>query len=244
MTPRSLLTSLASGLALALGVSFAQASQTIDLVEGEPVTIQISTTQMTRLVMEGGRLRGLDVPRGELSAKADPEAGDITLSPNVLRPIQGFVISATTGKKYPIVMRPANIGIGTVVLREAQAPKSVEAPELHAVPISKAATSYDAQIGQLMVTMAKGVPQRGFQIQSQDADVPFLPGARVTLTRVYASRTLHGTVYRLRNTATSQIFLSEHQFYGPRVMAVGMDRAELAPGEETYIYVIRGVDHG
>lgn len=225
----------------------AHAAQNVELIDGEVAHIQISRTEMTRLVMEGGQLRGLDVPKGDLSAKADSDAGDITLSPNVMRPIQGFVISATTGKKYAVIMRPTDIGIETVVLHERSARRPAmggSGEDLQTVHVSSKASSYDAQISQIMITMANGTAQRGYQIQAQDADVPFLPGTRVTLTRIYASRTVNGAVYVVRNTGKDRIFLTEPQFYGPGVMAVGMDRAELGPGEETRVYVIRGADHG
>jgi len=238
MMPRKLHLSLA----LLFCASFAQAAQNVDLVENETVAIRISKTALTRLVMEGGQLRGLDVPKGDLATQTDSEAGDILLTPNVIRPIEGFVISATTGKKYPIVMRPADIGVETVVLREgaARGGQGRAADALQSVTVVSKAPSYDAQISQLMVTMANNAALRGYQLQSQDADIPFLPGTRVTLLRTYASRTIQGAVYRLRNTGTDRLFLSETQFYRHGVMAVGLDRAELAPGEETHLYVIGG----
>ncbi len=233
-------------LALLLCVSFVQAAQYVDLVENETAAIRISKTALTRLVMEGGQLRGLDVPKGDLATQTDSEAGDILLTPNVIRPIEGFVISATTGKKYPIVMRPADIGIETVVLREgfARAGQGNPADSLHSVTVVSKAPSYDAQISQLMVTMANNAALRGYQMQPQDAEVPFLPGTRVMLLRIYASRTIQGAIYRLRNTGTDRLFFSEAQFYRPGVMAVGLDRGELAPGEETHIYVVGGASHG
>ncbi|AJG22226.1 TraK domain-containing protein [Cupriavidus basilensis] len=242
MRPRTLLLSLV----LQICASFAQAAQNVDLVENETATIRISKTALTRLVMEGGQLRGLDVPRGDLATQTDSEAGDILLTPNVIRPIEGFVISATTGKKYPIVMRPADIGVETVVLREgaARMGQGNPADALQSVTVVSKAPSYDAQLSQLMVTMANNAQLRGYQRQPQDAEVPFLPGTRLTLVRTYASRTIQGAVYRLSNTGTDRLFLSETQFYRPGVMAVGLERAELGPGEETHLYVIGGASRG
>src|SRR5574338_446374 len=95
--------------ALALVSVHASALQTVEPVEGHNAFVKISAKEVTRLVIDGGKISSLIATDGELSVEKDAERGQLFLRPVVLNKPINVRLLAASGATYNLVMQAVDI---------------------------------------------------------------------------------------------------------------------------------------
>lgn len=245
LLPRAARLLTAVFFAFASAASFGQ--EVVDGSDGRPRTVVISANQFSRIAVDGGRIVSFVVSPDDLEFKEEPALGQVFVSPR--RPgqksISAFVVT-DSNTTHALVLEPRDVPLQTILIREQRRPKS---PEPDPRPVSRQsverASSYDAALKRLVLSMARGERPAEFVVQDAGNQVvPLWREVRFVLVSVYRGRSLTGEFYRLTNVSNGPIRLAEQELFKEGVSAVSIELHELAPGQTTDVFVIRGGGNG
>lgn len=221
-------------LLLALSASPpAWALQVVDARDGETVLAKVSRKEVTRIVIERGRIRKVTGSAGEFVLEKDEDKGQIFIrpvSPDSTRPINIFVTSerSTIG----LLLQPVDTPSDTIVIREARespaGPARIERSGRHVRTMKN-----------LLLAMAEDALPDDMEVREPGREMALWPGTRLTLQRLWLGAGVVGEKYQLVNAGPTPLDLAERQLFKSGVMAVSVEQASLRPGEATQLFVIR-----
>ena len=219
-------------LTLLLG-SPATALQIVDAQDGQTVLGKISRKEITRIAFERGRIRKITGSAGELYLEKDDDKGQIFVRPTDVqstKPINLFL--ASDRGTVALLLQPTDTPSDSIVIREPRersaAPTRMEASGRHVRTLKN-----------LLLALATDALPEDMQAQEPGRDVTLWLGTRLTLQRVLLGSGVAGEKYQLTNTGDTTLELQESALYKSGVMAVGLERTSLRPGEATNVFVIR-----
>lgn len=221
--------------------------EVIDASDGKPRSVVISANQFSRIAVEGGRIVSFVVSPEDLEYKEEPALGQVFVAPR--RPgqkaISAFVVT-DSGATHALVLEPRDVPLQTIIIREQ---RRVKAAETDTRPVSRQsverASSYDAALKRLVLAMARGERPPEFTVQDGGNQlIPLWREVRFVLVSVYRGRSLTGEFYRLTNVSNAPIRLAEQELFKEGVSAVSIELHELAPGQTTDVFVIKGGGNG
>jgi len=219
----------------------------IDASDGRPRSVVISANQFSRIAVEGGRIVSFVVSPEDLEYKEEPALGQVFVAPR--RPgqksISAFVVT-DTNTTHALVLEPRDVPLQTIIIREQRRAKAAEADTR---PVSRQtverASSYDTALKRLVLAMARGERPPEFTVQDAGNQlVPLWREVRFVLVSIYRGRSLTGEFYRLTNVSNAPIRLAEQELFKEGVSAVSIELHELAPGQTTDVFVIKGGGNG
>lgn len=215
-----------------VGLAPAWALQNVDVSDGRSHLVNISAKEMTRIAVDGGKIRRLDYVDGELEVKKDDAEGDYYLLPLVQKPINIFVKSGS-GQTHALILQPKEIPLETIILKE---PASRDARRSGSV---ERAGSLELAVKRLVLAMARGDKPNEFDIFKVNNEVGLWNEARFVLTERYVGRTLIGERYQLTNTSNTVMRIAEQELYKQGVVAVSIEAMVLNPGETTEVFIAK-----
>jgi len=232
-------------LALSSLLPLAAVSQeVVDASDGRPRTVVISAKELSRIAVEGGRIVSFIVDPQDLDYKEEPALGQVFVVPKRLKPISAFIVT-DSNTTHALLLEPRDVPIQTVLIREQRRNK---APDNDARPVSRQsverASSYDAALKRLVLSMARNERPAEFTVQDVNTLVPLWREVRFVLTSVYRGRSLTGEFYKLTNISNAPIRIAEQELFKEGVSAVSVELHDLAPGQTTDVFVIRGGGNG
>lgn len=230
--------SLSLGLAFLLAAP-AWALQTIESGDGRSHVVKISLKELTRITVEGAKIRRIDFPDDDLVVEKDVEAGFILVRPNVPKPINAF-ITTSTGATHALVMQPTDMPLETIVIRE---PSRKDDPKRTTTRIERAG-SLELSVKRLVYAMARGDKPSEFDVATVNRQVGLWNEATFVLLERYTGRSLIGERYRLTNVSKAVMRLSEQELYKQGVVAVSVEQHVLNPGESTDVFITRVANDG
>ncbi|HEX8604149.1 MAG TPA: type-F conjugative transfer system secretin TraK [Pseudoduganella sp.] len=176
-------------------------------------------------------------PGAEASITCDMSKGEVYLRPlgQGKKPINLFV--STDRATYTLVMRKADVPSDTIVLFDTSMPKSTRSGD---GARSRPASHVKGIKSMLKAMLTERTPN---DVLAEDVNVPLQlwREASFALTRSYRGRGFLGERYRLTNTSTALMTLTEQEFdrEDAGVIAVAIENFNLRPGDSTAVYVIR-----
>lgn len=216
----------------------AWALQTVDPIEGHNSFVKISTKEITRLFIEGGKIRSLIATDGELAVEKDEERGQVFVRPIVLdKPINVRVIAAS-GATYSLIMQAVDVPQEDVVIREPAALREPAGAASRATS-GRGGEGRTGAVRALVTAMALEEPPAGVAMQPMNRELALWENSRFVLTGVFNERELVGEKYRLTNTGKTALRLVEQELYRKGVVAVAIEQMQLEPGQTTSVYVVR-----
>lgn len=226
---QNLLPSLCSLLCL-ITPQGAQALQALDVSDGGTAYAKISAQDLTRLTINNGRIASWHAPKGKLVIQKNAKSGELYVRPlNRDEPVSLFVTS-DKGSTYAITMMPVAMPAESIILNEARrkTPSTIER-----------AGTRDETIKALMLAMAADRMPPDMEVRESRQSFSLWQGSRFTLVRSWLGTTLMGERFDLTNTGTSAMRLLEQELFKPGVLAISIEKHELAPSESTRVFVVR-----
>jgi len=227
----------------------AQALQVLEAMEGQTVLGRLSSKELTRIAVEGGRIRKVTGQGGEFLMEKDEEQGQIFIRPTSSensRPINLFVTLEAEGEPLTVglLLQPVDIPADTIMLRptgslgsrknsvHGNGQAEVSRPE----PRSP---RHVRQLKNLLVVMADNQETPDFEVREVRQEQPLWVGTRLVLQRQWLGDGLVGERYRLANIGPQPLRVHEPHLFKPGVMAVSVEHDRLEPGQVTALFVIR-----
>ncbi len=234
--------SLAAGAASLLLALPAWALQDREIKPDGVASAKIAVRETTRIKVEGGRIEEVfgsvfsrDNPAGELVVSPDEASGEIYVIPSPMakpgKPINVFV--KTVNATYTLLLTPFDIPSDTVVLRD-------RASQVSSLPVAagKAPDRLREIKNMELALRARTVPA-GYVAMDIGKPVRLWQEARFIEMRRVMNPYMSGTVYSLTNISDAPLVLDAREFSDTDVVAVAVERENLAPGDMTRIHVIR-----
>jgi conjugal transfer pilus assembly protein TraK len=240
MKPKTTYTlTLVIALLLFTFANYANAMQVIDVRDGDNVTIKISQREITRLKVQNARIEKIRFRDGQLAIESDPARNEAyirvpqgQMGVPMTRSVSVF-ITTDTGATFMLLLEPSDIPATAVVLR-AKVANGILGEE-------GTKEGYRGALKSRIVAMAND------ELSDADVEEIGVPQAlwkntSFTLQRRYKWDSVTGEVYTITNTGKTPMVMLEREFYQPGVLAVAMDRLNLAQNESTRVYVMRRRD--
>lgn len=207
----------------------AAASLTIDLGEtreGEPVSIGISRTDANRI----------ELPETIINAFSSSGSMDVKIigrSALVRTEDPAELIILTEKRRLTLLLSPGEGPSRTVIMKDGDPPSPRPARE---TTVGTEPLPYEKAITDLVLSLASENPPAGEIPENERklADSLFIAHRAEA-----ASPPFFATLYVVRNSGGETASLTESMFIaGPETVAVGMERAELSPGESGRVFVV------
>lgn len=219
----------------------ADATQLIENADKQHVQVNISARESNRLAVEGRRIANV-VPgqAGQIVGKKDEAQGVLYFSLNPEAPVNGTVTLFVTDEQnttYKLILVPRAIAAEEVILRP---PADKTAAAKKASVADGRATSYQRKLKDLVLVMADDELQDG-TVDKVDVnkEVPLWKEGRLILEAKFMQADFVGEKYRLTNVSSTDMLLVEQELFRRGVRVVSVRNQTLAPGDSTYIYIVR-----
>lgn len=226
-----------TALLVLLWASSANAAQLLEVRDGAVVTARISGSEPNRLVIRDGRIHRVWGAEGRVVLKPDSDSGQVYLQPAEgwrTRPLSLFVKDAEGGV-YTLVLTPTDMPSETVTLIRPERARVVDRRKAVAWETGQ---PYEGTLLELVSNMARNEVPEGYTQAEIGREIKLWQEARLVLVSRYTGGRLEGEVYELTNVDENKVRLEEQEFYRDGVLAVSVERHELAPGERTRIYLV------
>lgn len=221
-----------------LFVSQVYATQIRGIIDNETITAKISSLDITRIIVQGDRIKTLKGIKGAYTRENDENNGEIYLQPTTTYQNAAFTVLIETEKKrhFTLLLTPVAVPGGTLML----VPKGVGREE--AAQFEQAA-DYQTTISQLVRAMATDSVPEGYSISEVDNKTLYHFGniATLRLKTIYQGLHFQGQIYELTNTQNCPIKLDEKQFFKQGISAISLENVTVAPHGK--IKLIRVVSH-
>lgn len=227
-------------LSLALLSSFTVNAQEYKAADGESIKVQISSHELTRVYVTGGRLAKVWASQGVLDIQPDKSKGEVYVQPTANAPsVFSFFVRDDLGSTYTLVAQQMDVPAETIKLKPKVAHRNKGNTEFENQP-------YVDQVKQLIKNMALDSDMDGFNKEDSSQNVPLWDETLITLRHTYSNENLLGEVYTIQNKSKSVMNFQEQEFFdfGDSVLAVSLEKLDLEPNETTFLYVVRRNDEG
>lgn len=231
-----LMKKLLSAALIALLALQAFALQVVDIADGRSHQVTISKSEMTRIAVEGGKIRRLDFVDGELEVKKDDEAGDYYIMPLAEKAAINVFVKSASGQTHALILQPQEMPLETIILREPV--RKENDPKRTNVAIERAG-SLEVAVKRLLIAMAKGDKPFEFDISNHNVEIGLWNEAKFVLVQRYSGRTLIGERFKLTNVSKTVMRLAEQELFKQGVVSVSIESMVLNPGESTDVFITR-----
>lgn len=237
--------------AFALFQGAAHALQTVDSFDGKTHFVKISQKEITRITVEGGRIRDVVYARDELDLQKDEVAGQIFFSPLVPKAINIFV-STASGQTHGFILQPSDIPLEQIVIREQKRDSAGVAGGQQGTVINNASTfgkevrmkrlergDVEGQVKRMVYALAKAESMPSCELKLSRQTVALYQGT-------YFERQLRldcpqhtAEAFNLTNNSREPLRLVEQHLHTRGVLAVSIENTDLNPGDATRVFVVR-----
>lgn len=212
----------------------AHALQVMDGVEGKTLFVKVSTRDLNRISIEGGKVRLVKAADDSMiMGSADSETGQALIKP-LVKDTFGIFVFSQSGKTYSLVLEPQDIPGESIIIREPLINKAVKADN----NVDKA-TSFESQIKFMMQALASELVPIGIEEIKTWKEVRLWRGSSFALERSLRTQFWIGEQYKLINNSNESMVLTEQEFYVKGVMAVALTKQSLEPGESSLVYLVK-----
>lgn len=208
----------------------AHALQILDVSDGATAFAKISSGEITRLTVNNGRIASWQVPKGRLVLQKNAKTGDLYVRPlNREEPVSLFLTSES-GSTYAITLQPVSMPSETIVLRESG--RTV-------APAAEQAGERSEGIKAFMLAMVADRLPADMEVRESGQELSLWQDSRLTLVRSWIGARWVGERFDLMNTGKSQLRVVEQELFRDDVLAIAIEKHDLAPGDTTRVFVLR-----
>lgn len=217
---------------------------TIPFSDNETVSLNLSSLDINRLVVDNDKITSVTCPTGFCTMPASPVDGEGTMAPvdpqgaglislNVQEPFTLYITTAK-GRSFGAFVRPMAVPAVTTVF------VSTERDTTQAAEFEKS-SPYDQMLAQLIRHMVQNTTPEGFIKHTiQAKDVTTYGSLHLLPIVSYQGETMSGITYTVSNPSATTVTLSPDSFYQKGVQAVSFSSLTLPPNGRIYLYQITG----
>lgn len=227
-----------SALLCCVGMSFsAHAAQHVQVEDGGSYQVKISSTELSRIVVKGGRIEKVWAVNTVWDTKPDKDSGELYIRPKSdnKQPFS-FFVRDSWGNTYTLIAISIDVPSESIVLepKTRQVQATAQAPNAN--------QSYVSQIKTLMRDMVDSNSE-AYLVEELHEKVPLWKEAEIQLDSRYTGVSLLGERYVITNITDKPMTLDEREFanFGEKVRAVALKVNTLGPHESTMLFVVRGL---
>lgn len=215
----------------------ASALQILEGADGQSLVAKISQKEVTRVMVEGSRIKRVTGNPGEFWLEKDEDKGQIYIRPaseSTTKPINLFV--STERGTYMLLLQPVDLPAETIVIKPL--------PGVREASRIERSTSRVRAIKNLLLAMAGDTLPRDMEVRELTREIALWKGTRFTLSRAYLGQSIVGEKYLLTNVSSTVMTVTEQELYKSGVMAIAVENGKLNPAQSTNVFVIRNrTDH-
>ena len=217
-----------------LSATSATALQVKEGVEGEVLTANISLREMTRLSVEGARVKTLRFRDGDLEVEKDDDTGQMFIGPGDFsgKPINAFLLD-NKGRNFGLLLQPVDMPADSIVIKERGALRQSGGTKL------EKSGAYERVVKNMVLAMAADGQPAGVEIREKREEVVLWKDTRLTLQRLYLAATIVGERYVLSNIGKGPVTIAEQELFRKGVLAISIETMNLAPGDSTSVFIVR-----
>lgn len=211
--------------------SLANATQILEVTEGQPAYGKISASQLTRIKIVDGRIENIRGIQGEIVIEPDPNSGEAYLRPTTANKIISLFITSNSGNTYTLLLSPEAIPATNIIIKELSRGSATTAQ-----PVG---SNYKNTLKSLVVGMIREDETSGVDVQKVGKRVPLWKGVNFVLDKKYIWPELVGETYTLTNKNEETIVISEPEFFKNEVKAVSVENMQLRKDASSKVFIIR-----
>ena len=208
-------------------------SQTISVENNGTYKVKISSTELTRITVDGGRVKKAWAMNSAWDTKADKDTGELFIKPKEGsdKPVS-FFVQDSSGGTYTLIATPLDIPSETIVLKSADVKKSEMG--------DKSDQPYVAQIKALVRDMSLGNKDDSM-VEEIGQVVSLWEETELWLVRRYTNANLVGEEYSIANKTKKSMTFTDQEFgsFGENVRGVAIEKLTLRPNEITRVFIVR-----
>jgi len=210
--------------------------QSLNLNPNDSASAKISSLELSRIFVEGERIKSIRGMENTYIFKSDNTKGEIYLKPTPLYQTKMFTVFINTesGRTFTLLLTPVDVPSQTIMIKSQGIIKKAEKWE-RILP-------YEGTLVNLVLAMFNETEIDGFEVKNViDVKPKFLGDiATLKLLTVYNGNHLTGEVFEVKNRKKSQIVITEKEFYKPNARAIALKDHVIEGGASTLLYVITG----
>jgi conjugal transfer pilus assembly protein TraK len=216
----------------------ALALQIKGVIDNETISVRVSSFDVTRIVVQGDRIKSLKGISGAYTRENDTNNGEVYIQPTALYQRTPFTVLVETEqtRHFTLLLNPIAVPGGTLML----VPKGVGNQQAARFEQS---SDYELTLSHLIRAMATDTMPEGYTINQVDTKKVYAIGniAKLRLKTVYQGLNYRGEIYELTNTQSTPITLDEKEFFKPGTRAVSLE--SITVPAHCKIKVLRVVSH-
>ncbi len=211
--------------------SVANATQILEVTEGQPAYGKISASQLTRLKIVDGRIENVRGIQGEIMIEPDPNTGEAYLRPTTANKIISLFITSNSGITYTLLLSPEAIPATNIIIKELSRGSAVSTQAV--------GTSYEKTLKNLIVAMQREDEPQGVDVQKIGKRVPLWKGVNFVLEKKYVWPEFVGEAYTLTNKNEGTVVVAEPEFFKDGVKAISVNQMQLPKDASTNVFIVR-----
>lgn len=215
----------------------AHAAQHVQVEDGGSYQVKISSTELSRIVVKGGRIDKVWAVNTVWDTKPDKDSGELYIRPKSdnKQPFS-FFVRDSWGNTYTLIAIGIDVPSESIVLE----PKTRQIQPVAQTP--NANQSYVGQIKALIRDMVDG-NQEAYLVEELHEKVALWKETEIQLDSRFTGVSMLGERYFITNITEMPMTLDEREFanFGEKVKAVALKVNTLGPHESTMLFVVRGL---
>jgi len=219
-------------------ISQAYAAQIRGVIDNGTITAKISSLDITRILVQGDRIKTFKGIKGAYTRENDENNGEIYIQPTAPYQNAAFTVLVETekGRHFTLLLTPVGVPGGTLML----VPKGVGKEEADHFEHE---SDYQTTISHLIRAMATDTVPEGYSVSEVDDKTLYHFGniATLRLKTIYRGLHFQGQIYELTNTQSFPIKLDEKQFFKQGISAISLENITVPPHGK--VKLIRVVTH-
>jgi type-F conjugative transfer system secretin TraK len=208
------------------------------VVDNETTTAKISATDVTRIFVQGDRIKSIKGVKGAYTRENDEKNGEVYIQPSASYQERAFTILVSTeqGRNFTLLLNPTFSPSETLML----VPKGVGKEKAARFEQS---SPYELTIYHLIKVMKNNAMPEGYAIKTVDSKTSYVinHSIKLKLKTIYEGLNLRGEVYELTNCEKYPVQVDERQFYKLGTRAISLDMINIPPKSTIHLY--RVVSH-
>lgn len=207
--------------------------------EGDTIPLTLSSVDINRLVVSGDKILNLTCPHRFCTTTGhenDP-TGSVSLKLNLDLPFTAH-LTTEKGRLFALFITPT--------ATPARISEFVPSDGAKAPSVFDRGFDYPGALAAFTKAMMRwqrsGTVMAGFSVHPVDPHTLPKPRGPLPLTpqTVFVGKAYSGLIYEVHNRTPHAVVLTTRQFYSEATRSAALDRAQLAPGATTHLYLVTG----
>ena len=212
----------------------ANAAQIVEVTEDAEVKVVISSYDLNRIKIQGGKVDGFRALKGDLLSVSDSKSGELYVSmpSKYSKKITNLFVTSSSGATFKLLLVPRKIPSEQIFLVEQSSSTNNAGGKI-----------YDSYRDDLISFYLKLYQRKVIDSYKISYKKKYIKKKNIKAKRVASyiptdPKNFKGEIYQIKNRSKEPLMLDAKDFYKNGVRAVKLDKYYLNKGEKTMMYII------